>query len=192
MRKPLLIGGGLGLLVLVLVAGGFWLADRHVQPGMAGPFQAERSDRAAMPGSVAAQASSAWAGAASQPHSPLASQERRRRLAEVRAEFNALRAKGADAPPERMRAVVDELEALSPPGFDPRYFQALRNMLDASTRVQLLNKELQDLSKSTTPKDAARQEAILGEMRTLGEKVGVEARNLQAYAPKPPSGAKSP
>ena len=77
--------------------------------------------------------------AASQPRSSQTSKERRKRLAEVRAEFNALRAQGAKAPPEKMRAIVDELEALSPPGFDPRYFQTLRNMLETSARIQTLN-----------------------------------------------------
>ena len=130
--------------------------------------------------------------AASQARSSQTSQERRKRLAEVRAEFNALRAQGVKAPPEKMRAVVDELEALSPPGFDPRYFQALRNMLDASARLQTLNDELQALSKGTVAKDAVRREEILAEMRTLGEQVSSEAHNLQSYAPTPPTRVKSP
>ena len=36
MRKPVLIGAGLGFLVLALVAGGFWMAG-NPQPSTAGP-----------------------------------------------------------------------------------------------------------------------------------------------------------
>ncbi|WP_100412462.1 hypothetical protein [Acidovorax sp. 69] len=192
MRKPLMIGGGLGLLVLVLVVGGGWLVGKNAEPGAVAVNKAVRSDRASQQGLSGVLAPPAISGSAPQPRSSPAAQERRRRLAEVRAEFNALRAKGTQAPPEKMRALIDELEALSPPGFDPRYFQTLRNMLDASARIQTLNQELQGLSKSASSKDAVRQQAIVDEMRSLGERVGAEARNLQVYAPKPPSGVKTP
>ena len=191
MRKPLFLGAGLGLLVLALAAGGLWMGGNSSSPSVSLESTPLRNDRAALPyGAVPAP--SAMALAASQPRSSQTSKERRKRLAEVRAEFNALRAQGAKAPPEKMRAIVDELEALSPPGFDPRYFQTLRNMLDASARLQTLNDELQALSKGTAPKNAARREEILAEMRTLGEQVSKEARNLQSYAPIPPTQVKSP
>ena len=73
----------------------------------------------------------------------------------------------AQASPQKMRALVDELEALSGPSFDPRYFQSLRTMLDQNAKLQQLNAELQVLTKSKAPKDAARQEAILAEMRAI-------------------------
>lgn len=191
MRKPVLIGGGLGVLVLVLVAGSFWLADRNSRHELvANPVV--RPEGASAPAVGATPAQPALAEAASRPRSSQQLQERRRRLAEVRAEFNALRAKGVDAPPEKMRAIVDELEALSPPGFDPRYYQTLRNMLEVNARLQELSKELQGLAKSSAPKDTARQQAILDEMRSLGDRVAAEARNLQAYAPKLPAGVKAP
>lgn len=196
MRKAVLIGGGLGLLVLALVAGSFWLAERNAQTAaVVAPARPMPSQKAARPLPSALTGASAPAsnvGASSTLLSPEATQERRRRLAQVRAEFNALRAEGANASPERMRALVNELEALSPPGFDPRYYQALRNMLESSARIQVLNKELQALSKSTAPKDVERQKALMDEMRALGDRVGAEARNLQAYAPKPPSEVKRP
>ena len=192
MRKPVLIGGGLGLLVLALVAGSVWWAGNRAPSGVTAANKAAHSDRATVPGVALNPVQPALGSSASQPRSSQASQERRRRLAELRAEFNALRAKGVDAPPERMRAVVDELEALSPPGFDPRYYQTLRNMLDVNTRVQALSKELQALSKSAAPKDADRRQAILDEMRVLGERVTAEARNLQAYAPKPQAVGNAP
>lgn len=191
MRKPVVIGAALGLLVLALMAGGFWIAGNSSRPGATLDHKPVRSDPAVSKGD-GAPAPPSMALTASQPRSSQTSKERRKRLAEVRAEFNALRAQGAKAPPEKMRAIVDELEALSPPGFDPRYFQTLRNMLETSARIQTLNDELQALSKGTAPKDAARREEILAEMRTLGEQVSKEARNLQSYAPIPPTQVKSP
>lgn len=184
MRKPVLIGGGLGLLLLAFVAGGMWMAGRAPEnspsmPVVAAPVVSSKPVGLAAP-RVADAASKAQ------------TQDRRRRLSEVRAEFNALRAQGMQAPPEKMRALVDELEAVSPPGFDPRYFQALRSMLDSSAKIQALNAELQGLSKSTSPKDMARKEAILAEMRTVGESVSAEARNLQSYAPSVASAPAAP
>lgn len=191
MRKPVVIGAALGLLALALIAGGFWIAGNSARTNAALEHKPVRSDPDASQG-VAVPAPPAMALVASQPRSSQTSKERRKRLAEVRAEFNALRAQGAKAPPEKMRAIVDELEALSPPGFDPRYFQTLRNMLETSARIQTLNDELQALSKGTATTDAARREEILAEMRALGEQVSKEARNLQSYAPMPPTQVKSP
>lgn len=121
------------------------------------------------------------AGTAVTSASSEANKERRRRLNEVRAELNAIRAQGMKAPPEKLRALVDELESLSPPGIDPRYFQALRSMLESSAKVQALSDELQRLKGNGT-QEMARREAILAEMRTLGERVSADARSLQAYA----------
>ena len=191
MHKPVVMGAALGLLVLALMAGGLWIAGNPSRTNASLEHRPVRSDPVASQNG-AVSAPSAMALAASQPRSSQASQERRKRLAEVRAEFNALRAQGAKAPPEKMRAIVDELEALSPPGFDPRYFQTLRTMLETSARIQTLNDELQALSKSTAPTNAARREEILAEMRMLGEQVSKEARNLQSYAPMPPTPVKSP
>ena len=195
MRKPVLIGGGLGLLVLALVAGSFWLAGNNAKTTSPTQVRSRVGQRVSpLPSSSlpAGRNPSAAEGAGAASSSPQEVQERRRRLAEARAEFNALRAQGANASPERMRAVVNELEALAPPGFDPRYYQTLRNMLDSSARIQVLNKELQAISKSTAPKDVERQKVLMDEMRVLGERVSAEARNLQTYAPKPGSGAKTP
>ncbi len=121
-----------------------------------------------------------------------AAQERRKKLAQVRAEFDALRAQGAQASPAKLRAVVDELESLSPPGLTPQYFQALRGMLDTSSKVQVLNQELQALAKSTTPKDVARQQAILAEMRALGERAQADAQALQAQSAALSAGVRKP
>ena len=192
MHKPVLIGAGLGFLVLALVAGGFWMAGNS-HPSIAGPeLNKTAPSNGPLPQDGGVPVQPSIDRAASPPRSTKESQERRRRLAEVRAEFNALRAQGMQAPPEKMRAIVNELEALSPPGIDPRYYQTLRNMLDTSVRIQMLNNELQALSKSTAPQASARQQELLAEMRTLGERASTEARNLQSYAPTSPPRAKSP
>lgn len=178
MRKHVLIGGGLGLLLLAIVASSMRMAGHVPDTSPTTPVVVAPVVNHNPAAPAIAPAVPVAVDAASQAQK----QEQRRRLAEVRTELNALSAKGGQASLEKMRALVDELEALSPPGFDPRYFQALRNMLDASAKVQVLNTELQGLAKSAAPKDLARQEAILGELRALGERVQTEAKNLQAYA----------
>lgn len=178
MRKPIFIGASFGLLLLVIVAAVLWMT------GKATPIAAPAAPTAAAQRRIAPPADVLQAPAAmAQVPSREAAQERRRRLAQVRAEFNALRATGMLASAVKVRALIDELEALSSPGVDPRYFQALRNMLDTNAKVQALQSELQALSSSQTARDRARQEAILVEMRVLGERAVVEAQNLQAYAP---------
>lgn len=185
MRKPVLIGGGLGVVVLAVAAFVIWNVNQPAKPNAGAVAQTAQTDRvvkksgegAALP-TIASAASRARSSQEAQE-----AQDRRRRLSEVRAEFNALRAQGMQASPEKMRALVDELEAVSPPGFDPRYFQALRSMLDGSAKIQALGAELQGLSKSTSPKDLARKEVILAEMRTVSERVSADARSLQSYVP---------
>lgn len=182
MRKPVLIGGGLGAVVLAVAALVIWNVNQPAKPNAAAVPQTAQTDRVVKRSGEGAS-SPAIASAASRARSSQEAQDRRRRLAEVRAEFNALRAQGMQASPEKMRALVDELEAVSPPGFDPRYFQALRSMLEGSAKIQALGAELQGLSKSTSPKDLARKEVILAEMRTVSERVSADARSLQSYVP---------
>ncbi|MFY3386652.1 hypothetical protein [Paracidovorax sp. MALMAid1276] len=189
MRKPVLIGGSLGLLLLVVIATFLWMAGKPL-----GPVANIAPPRAASPRIVppAPTASMAPLAVPSSPQTDVAKHDRRRRLAEVRAEFRALSAQGPQASPQKMRALVDELEALSGPSFDPRYFQSLRTMLDLNAKLQELNAELQVLIKSKSPKDAARQQVVLAEMRTLGERVAVEAKAIQAFVPKPTRAGKLP
>lgn len=181
MRKPVLVGGCLGLLVLAIFAVGFWLYTQAFHPAPIEFSSSERNDQATPP-LPQNRTSSVINRSASIGQNSLESKERRRRLAEVRAELESLRTQGAQPSPQKMRALVDELEALSSPGFDPRYFEALRNMLDASIKVQALNEELQRLVNSSDPKDAVRREVITRELRSLGERVQIEAKNLQSYA----------
>lgn len=187
MRKPLFIGASLGLLLLGIVAAVLWMTGK-ASPIAAPAAPTPAAQRRVPPSADVLQVPTSIA----QVPSREAAQERRRRLAQVRAEFNALRAKGMQASAEKMRALIDELEALSSPGVDPRYFQALRNMLDTNAKVLALQSELQALSSSQTASDRARQEAILVEMRVLGERAVVEAQNLQAYAPTAVSKSSAP
>jgi hypothetical protein len=191
MSKPILVGAGFGLLALALMAGGFWITGNAYRTNIAIDTTSARSDASASQRG-GAPTLPAVAPATPQPRNAQATQERRKRMSELRAELNALRAQGANAPPEKVLAIVDQMEALSSPGFDPRYFQTLRNMLDAQVRIRALNEELQALSKSSAPKNADRQEQILAEMRVQAERVTTEARQLQGYVATPPASAKAP
>lgn len=192
MRKPVLIGGGLGLLLLALIAGALWINRNPPEP--VAPLVAPRTTSPRIASSAPTSPATAMSPSAGQTNAQAdaSKQERRRRLAEVRAEFRALSAQGAQASPQKMRALVDELEALSGPSFDPRYFQSLRTMLDLNAKLQVLNAELQALIKSKAPKDVARQEVVLAEMRALGERVAGEAKAMQAFVPRSTPGVKVP
>ncbi|MDP3226542.1 MAG: hypothetical protein Q8N13_01020 [Acidovorax sp.] len=122
----------------------------------------------------------------------ISSSERRKRLSAVRAELSAIMAKGSQASPAQVQKLLDELEVLSQGSFDPRYFQALRDLLEGTGKVQDLNRELQGLTSSTAPKDVARREAILVELRVLSERIGVAATKLQTYSRKPEAQGKAP
>jgi hypothetical protein len=187
MTRPVLIGAGLGLLLLAAVAGTLWLTGRapqHAAVPVSSPAVLAPRAAPAQPGGAAPMAV---------PAAPrAASRAQRQRLAELRAEFNALRAQGPAASPEKMRAVIDELEALSPAGLDKRYFETLRDLLGISAQVQKLSQELQGIAKSNAPQDVARREAILKEVQALGERARTQAQSLQAYVPAVVPKAKSP
>lgn len=192
MHKSVLIGGSLGVLVLGLIAGTVWITEKSKQTAVSTLPPANSMVR--IPPSQGHVIATPTTGeTASSSSSVQGTQERRKRLADLRAEFNVLRAQGAQASPERMHALVDEMQAVAPSGFDPRYFQTLRSMLEANAEVQTLNKELQSLSKSNSPKDEVRRQEIIAKVRSLGERVSADARNLQLYAPATSSlGTKSP
>lgn len=178
MTRPVLLGAGLGLLLLAVVAGLWLIAEQQPRLAVRQPSAAVVAPRpAASPGLVASAPIMpprvAESGIASRQ-----TPEQRQRLAQVRAEFEALRAQGAQASPAKMRALIDELQALSPPEIDPRYFDSLRQLLDSSAKVQALSDEL----KGSAAKNPARQQAIMAELKALSERVQVEARNMQAYA----------
>lgn len=207
MRKPVLIGGGLGLLSLLVLGAALWLW----QGGGGGrsttnsPLQAPRSAGASpgpaptvqspvagpMPGALDGAASSAQAVAANGSGS-MGTEERRKRLGQIRTELAAITAQGAQASPERVQALLTELEVLSQGRLDPRYFQALREMLEGSGQVQALNRELQGLGSSTAPKDVARKQAILAELQAISARISAAAANVQAYTRRPAAQGSKP
>lgn len=122
----------------------------------------------------------------------MGTEERRKRLSQIRTELAAITAQGAQASPERVQALLTELEVLSQGRFDPRYFQALREMLEGSGQVQALNRELQGLGSSTAPKDVARKQAILAELQAISTRISAAAANVQAYARRPAAQGSTP
>lgn len=195
MRKGVLIGGAAGLLALALVfAVGVWTGSTHAPEPVTAPAAGTVASPAASASGVkgptlnrdvavpGAQASVEAASAVVAPASGMNSQERRRRLTEVRARFAALTAQGPDASPTEVIAALNELESLSQGELDPRYFQALRVMLEGSAKVQALNRELKTISNSLDPKDVARRRVILEELPRVSEAMSVAAANVQTYA----------
>lgn len=114
--------------------------------------------------------------------SSLSREERRQLRANIRAKLAALQAKGPNVTIAEAQAVMDEVEKLGQGEFDPRYFKAVRDMLGHSGRVQALSKELQSIASSSNPKDVARRQAILGEMRDLSDRISQSAAAVQSYA----------
>lgn len=189
LRKPVVIGGVLGLLGLALAGGVLWMGSQPAEgpaplppPALIRPSATPSVQDATAPAPVA---DPALAEAARQ-----AKQDKRRRLAQVRAELQALQTAATPPTSEKMTALVDKLESLSSSGLDPRYFQALRNMLATSAQLQGLNSQLQDLG--TTPQDKVRREALLAEMRVLSANALADAQSLQGYAQQATENAQRP
>ena len=189
LRHPLLIGGAVGLLALVLAGGVLWMDSQPAEGPEPLPPPALTQPRATPPAqettAPAPVADPALAEAVRQ-----AKQDRRRRVAQVRAELQALQTAATPPKPEKMTELVDELEALSSSGLDPRYFQALRNMLQTNAQLQALNSQLQSLG--TTPQDKARREALLAQMRVLSASALADAQSLQGYAQQAAENAQRP
>lgn len=197
MNKNVWIGSALGLLALAVLAAGWWAwqggsVTAHPEPPAVMPNARSvvpttpplsQQPRPELGRASAAQESAAAARDA---------QARRKRLNEIRAEMSAITTKGAQASPAQVQALLDELQALTQGQFDPRYFQALREMLDGSAQVQVLNRELQALSSSTAANDIARKEAILAELRAISARISAAAVNLQTYAQRPAAQGKTP
>ena len=127
----------------------------------------------------AATASAAGAGA---PVSAMSREDRRKVREQVRKKLAELQAKGPNVSIAEVQALMDEVEALGRGVFDPRYFQTMRQMLEQSARVQALGKELQAVASSSAPKDVARRQQILAEMRNLSDQISQGSLALQSYA----------
>lgn len=127
----------------------------------------------------AATPSAAGAGA---PVSAMSREDRRKVREQVRKKLAELQAKGPNVTIAEVQALMDEVEALGRGVFDPRYFQTMRQMLEQSAQVQALGKELQAIASSSAPKDVARRQQILGEMRNLSDQISQGSLALQSYA----------
>lgn len=182
---------GVALALLVVAAGSFWLgtrepfADRPAPQSSQQPAPVVAVDADKAPPAVSAGASSPrlqGAGAVPAPEQ-LSEEERRKRTAQVRSEMSALLAQGGSVSPERAMALIDELERLSPGGAEVAHFRSLKSMLENTSKIQALNAELQRMSGSTAPEHVARRQAILAELRQLGERIAATAAEIQTRVP---------
>ena len=107
--------------------------------------------------------------------------ERRKVRAAVRVKMAELLAKGNSATLEDTQKLMDEVETLGQGQFDPRYFATMRKMIEHSARLQVLSKELGQLSSQNTPQAEARRTAILTEIRDLGDRMNNGAQAMQSY-----------
>lgn len=146
-------------------------------PSSSAAVPAQPGAVAPVPGAAGAPSAAPVAGG-----SKLTPEERRQLRASIRAKLAALQAKGPNVSIAEAQAVMDEVERLGRGEFDPRYFKAVRDMLGYSGRVQALSKELQGIASSSNPKDVARRQAILGEMRDLSDQISQSAAAVQSYA----------
>lgn len=193
MRKGVVIGVVAGFVVLAVVfSAGMWLGgsqapEQAAVPAVPATAPVAPAPRIAgqgpsAPDATGGQVSPQAGTGAAVPPSDISSQERRKRLNEVRRRMAALTAQGPDASPAEVNAALTELEALTQGELDPRYFQSLRTLLASSAKVQALNRELQTLSNSLEPKDVARRKVILEELPRVAATMSAEASNVQTYA----------
>ena len=96
--------------------------------------------------------------------------------------MNELLAKGQKVTPTDTLAFLNDVEKLGQGLFDPRYFSTMREMVGYSARTQDLSRELNQVANSKAPKDIARQQAILAELRDIGDRISNGAAELQSYA----------
>lgn len=113
---------------------------------------------------------------------PLSKAERRAIRAEVRNKMTELLAKGQNVTAKDTQIFLDEVEKLGQGMFDPRYFSTMREIVGDSARTQTLSSELGRIANSKAPKDVARQQEILAEMRSIGDRLSNGAAALQSYA----------
>ncbi len=205
MKRPVLIGGGLAILVLVVVFVAGWAAGGRDGSGAVRsalpsttvvPARSEpQGSTGNLPGSTNVQPSSIppqiVGTQAPAAVTAITADERRKRLAQVRSDISALMANGALGSPEKALALINELEQLSQGSADPRYFQTLRNMLESTAKVQALSAELQKISGSSKPEDIARRQEILSQLQQLSTRISAEAADLQSGARRAANAGKS-
>lgn len=183
MNRRVLMGAAAGL--LVVIAGSVWMAARTPDTVMAtkpANMSAQTAAQRPAPASVPSAASAPPADHATATEN-LSPEERRKRMAQLRAEMSAMLASGTMVSPQQAMVFVDELERLSPNDADARQYRSLRTMLETTAQIQTLNVELQRLSGSTAPQDVARRQAILAELRELSTRITANASAIQSQVP---------
>ncbi|MFP8777625.1 hypothetical protein [Hydrogenophaga sp. RWCD_12] len=210
MNRGALVGGVLGVVVLAFL-GGYWLANpapnsatsadasrsaagapsaapggltppSNTTRGADGTSVAAGTPRAPWMNPPAAGAADPAASAGAAPVTEMSREERRKVREQVRKKLADLQAKGPNVTIAEVQSLMDEVEVLGRGVFDPRYFQTMRQMLEQSARVQALGKELQVVAASSAPKDVARRQQILAEMRNLSDQISQGSAALQSYA----------
>ena len=142
-------------------------------PGGPGPG----AEGSAPPWAVSPQAQAGGPGAPA-----LTREQRRQARAQIRVKVNELLSKGPQLSLAETQGLLDEIEQLGQGQFDPRYFQVMRQMLQHSAQAQRLSAELNRIANSTAPKDVARRQAILGELREIGDHMAKGAQTMQSYS----------
>lgn len=113
---------------------------------------------------------------------PLTREERQKIRAQVNIKTQQLLAKGQNVTLKDTQTYLNDVEKLGQGIFDPRYFNVMREMVGYSAKTQELSLELKKIANSREPKDIARQQAILAEMRDLSDRISHAATALQSYA----------
>ncbi|WP_068166936.1 hypothetical protein [Hydrogenophaga taeniospiralis] len=117
------------------------------------------------------------------PGAPALTREQRRQIrTQIRAKVNELLSKGPQLSLAETQGLLDDIEKLGQGQFDPRYFQVMRQMIQHSVQTQRLSAELNRIAQSTAPKDVARRQAILGELREIGDHMAKGAQTMQSYS----------
>ncbi|MDO9253108.1 MAG: hypothetical protein Q7U48_16370 [Hydrogenophaga sp.] len=121
--------------------------------------------------------------AQAQASGPALTREQRRQIrARIRVKVNELLSKGPQLSLAETQGLLDEIETLGQGQFDPRYFQVMRQMIQHSVTTQRLSEELGRIAQSTAPKDVARRQAILGELRDISDRMANDAKTMQSYS----------
>lgn len=189
MYKPVLIGGGLGLLVLAIAAVVFWSAGPPAPLPLQSPAPLPRQGEALPRTAVPDPAEPPRRPAARHTQDELVAREQ---LARMRAQLHALQAAGKPASPQTLRGLADTLDAAYGSSLPPEHLRAVRNILETSAQVQALENERAQLGSSQRPEDVARRAAIVTQMQLLAQTLVAEAEKLQALAAVPQPGKAQP
>lgn len=138
--------------------------------------------------SAASAESAESAGSATGHSEPMGRDERRKVRAAAQAKMAEFQAKGAGVTLEDTQKLMDDVQALGQGQFDARYFATMRKIIEYSARMQVLNKELGQLTAQKTPQADARKMAVLAEIRDLGDRINNGAQAMQSYSREALSG----